>query len=381
MDPTPRLLATLVIGVILAGGLPAREAPMRLPPAVGVPLTFTLTDVVLPAAPRQVAAFDVDGDGAPELVVLGSPVAELEGQVTVLDNDGQGGFSIGWTTAHPGTEFAFAPMWMDQADVDLDGDLDLSITPAADDHSIRLNDGLGTLSAFLHGTWFGGFAGAGSFVEVDGDGLPDLAHFTDDRGPFLDAGLGQGDGRFVGFAAWIAPPYDQTMIVHFADLDEDGDNEPVVSSIQGLHTSHDFGVWTELLDGAFESLRVLDLDDDRHLDLVFTDPENDRLGVLLGDGSGAFGPPIWFETGREPTLLVLADMDGDGQLDAITSNADAGSISILRGNGAGSFGTKQDVATGPDPLGLAAADFDLDGDTDLAVADTGATTITVLLQQ
>jgi len=361
--------------------LSGQTATTPPPPTVGAPLVFSVADVPLPAAPRLLEAFDTDEDGTLELVVLGSSVGPLEGQVSVLVNDGHGAFSPGWARPHPAASKALGAMWLDAADVDLDGDLDVTITPGAEDHSIRLNDGQGRLDAFLTSTWFGGFAGPGAFGDIDGDGLPDLAHYTDDFGPFLDYSSGEGDGTFTGVGAWLGNPQDGRTLILFADLDENGGTEPVISTHAGLHAALDDVHWTPLATGAFRGHAAVDLDGDRHLDLVFAEPDEDRIGVLLGNGDGTFAAVSWYATGRAPDQILVVDVDGDGELDVVTGNMDQGSISILPGDGTGSFGAKQDVATGPDPLGLASGDFDLDGDTDLAVADSGSLTVTVLLQQ
>ena len=353
------------------------------PLATGGPLVFALSDVTLPAAPRLIHAHDADGDGDLEITVLGSSFGQLLGQISTLENDGNGTFTLGWTSPHPADVDALSPMWLDLADVDLDGDLDASITPSGNDHTVRLNDGDGELDMFRTGHWFGGYAGPGAFGDVTGDGLPDLAHFTDDfGGSYIDIGEGLGDGAFPGWSFWTDNPRDGRTLIRFADVTETGVLTPILSTQSGIYQPPPSGfTWDNIVSGAFRGHEVIDLDGDTHLDIVFAEPAADRLGVVLGNGDGTWSAASWFNTGREPDQIVVADMDGDGVLDVVTGNVDQGSISILLGDGAGGFGPKQDIPTGPGPLGLTAGDFDLDGDTDLAVADAGATTVTILLQQ
>ncbi len=379
--PRTTVLLLALFGA-LTGMATAPPAPATPTTSGGGPLVFTLSDVTLPSAPRLLRAFDTDGDGAPELAVLGTGHEIFELHVTVLRNDGAGAFTPDWDTPHPHDEYAEGPAWIDAADVDLDGTIDVSVTPGGADHSVRLGDGHGRLDTFLHGGWFGGYAGPGEIHDIDGDGLPDLSHFTADFGPYIDWGKGTADGRFPGEGFWWGNPYDGGTLIRFADIDEDGDADPVLSTQSGIYASHvSLTSWNQLVAGAYRGHEVIDLDDDDHLDVVFADPIGDRIGVVLGVGDGSFGAPAWFGTGREPDQIAVADLDGDGELDVVTGNVDQGSISILLGDGAGGFGLKQDIPTGPGPLGVVAGDFDLDGDTDLAVADAGATTVTILLQQ
>ncbi len=380
MKPFPlRMLALVAAGL----GAWSGTGPPPAPAPSGGPLVFAISDVTLPAAPRLLRALDADGDGALDIAVLGSSFGQLEGQISVLDNDGSGVFTLGWTRPHPDNAYALSPAWLDATDVDLDGDIDVSITPSGLDHSIRLNNGDGALDMFKSSNWFGGYAGPGRFGDLTADGLPDLAHFTDDiGGTYIDVGEGLGDGLFPSWSFWTGNPNDGETLIQFADIFETGTLSPVLSTQQGLFQPPPSGFqWFEIVDGAFRGHEVVDLDGDLHLDIVFAEPDADRLGVVLGNGDGTWSAPSWFATGREPDQIVVTDVDGDGELDVVTGNMDQGSISILLGDGAGAFGPKQDIPTGPGPLGLTAGDFDLDGDTDLAVADAGATTVTILLQQ
>ncbi len=376
----PPLLALLLLAAHTGVARPVDPPPPR---PLGGPLVFTLADVTLPAAPRLLRAFDADADGDPDLAVVGSGFAQLAHQVSVLDNDGAGGFTLGWSSPHPPTEYELGTTQIAAADLDLDGQLDVTITPSADFWSTRLGNGQGELSAFLRGTLAGGYGVHGTVGDIDQDGLPDLAQYNVDfGGTYIDARRGTGDGLFVGFTCWQGNLPDTETLVLLADLDEDGQPEPVVSTQQGLFRAPPAGSsFIQILAGAFRGFAILDLDDDDELDIVFTEPLGDRFGVLLGTGGGSYGAPSWFATGDGPDQLEVADVDGDGEFDVITGNVLAGTISILLGDGAGSFGGKQDIATGSGPLGIAAADFDLDGDTDVAVADAGATTVTILLQQ
>jgi hypothetical protein len=60
-----------------------------------------------------------------------------------------------------------------------------------------------------------------------------------------------------------------------------------------------------------------DINGDGHLDLV---TEGSDVSVLLGYGTGAFGPHTDFATGDYVNSVALGDLNGDGHLDLVTAN-------------------------------------------------------------
>ena len=51
-----------------------------------------------------------------------------------------------------------------------------------------------------------------------------------------------------------------------------------------------------------------DLNGDGALDLVVTDALGNAVGVLRGDGTGAFADPTWTATGAGPRSPAVADL-------------------------------------------------------------------------
>ena len=80
-----------------------------------------------------------------------------------------------------------------------------------------------------------------------------------------------------------------------------------------------------------------DLDGDGHLDLAALDQGYSEVAVLLGDGTGSFGAPAAFDTGRWPAAFAVADVNGGGKpdlvvliLDRSASMGDRGELAIAK---------------------------------------------------
>jgi hypothetical protein len=96
----------------------------------------------------------------------------------------------------------------------------------------------------------------------------------------------------------------------------------------------------------------------------------------LGIGDGSFLPQTVFTVGSEPQSVAVADFNGDGHPDLAVSNSDDRTVSVLLGTGTGSFGPQSTLAAGPGfdvveggTEAVAVGDFNGDGRPDLAVTD------------
>jgi hypothetical protein len=200
--------------------------------------------------------------------------------------------------------------------------------------------------------------------------------------------LGTGDGRFNPPMHWEVGLFPVAVAV--ADLNGDGNPDLIVLN-GGPQSGFSPGSVSILLGnghGVFQvvpqklmvgirpgALAIGDFNHDGNLDLAVAnagDSQGDDtrgVSILLGDGRGAFKPPVNYQTGGVPQSLAVADLNGDGKLDLAIANADengSGSLSILPGNKNGTFSTAINI--GPIGTSVAAGDIDGDGKPDLVEA-------------
>lgn len=116
-----------------------------------------------------------------------------------------------------------------------------------------------------------------------------------------------------------------------------------------------------------------DFNNDKHLDLATSSPEDDSVRILLGNGRGEFTFTSTIESGRNPRGMAVADVNNDGKIDVITANATGiGYISVYLGNGNGTLQTRMDFDVcdreGCDPHNIDLDDYNGDGNLDVAVS-------------
>ena len=236
-------------------------------------------------------------------------------------------------------------------DLNDDGKLDLAVA----------NSGSNTVSILL-GTGTGSFGAATNFAvgsvpvfvsigDFNGDAKPDLAvvnyETISDHQIFpgsVSILLGTGTGSFG--AATNFPAQGWATSVAIADFNGDGNQDLAVANL------------------GFGNL-----------------PSS--VSILLGTGTGSFGEATNVPVGESATFVASGDFNGDGKPDLTVANshatAQAGSVDILLGTGTGSFGPAASFAVGFDPRSVAIGDFNGDGKQDLVVANSGSSTVSILL--
>ena len=246
------------------------------------PVTYT----VAANFPAHVEIADVNNDGFPDLIALGT-----RGMVNVWLNNGDGTFGTPSTVTLPGNE---SPTALAVGDFHHTGFLDILLaasrsecdpkygcTIVSSSLNVFKGNGDGTFQAPVRQDVLR-LASPPSFLRVgdfNGDGLPDLvfgAHIllNNGDGTFRDAGTFNTGSRIVNVA--------------LADVNLDG-----------------------------------------NLDIIAVNAI-DTISVLLGNGDGTFQPAVNYAVGPLPSGIAAGDFNGDNFPDLITANEGGrGSFTLL----------------------------------------------------
>jgi hypothetical protein len=145
-------------------------------------------------------------------------------------------------------------------------------------------------------------------------------------------------------------------------------------------TGGGFGAPGHLALGAVASaLAVGDFDLDGDPDLVVTEPGTPpQLAVIRNNGGRTFVPLSPIQLSGRPSALVVGDFDGDGRPDIAVGDLSNGRVSLFGGTGNNLFVARQPIELGASPGALVVTDIDVDGDDDLVVLTSGQSGLRVL---
>jgi len=312
-------------------------------------------DVTLPTpgngilAESGVLAVDLDGDGAPEIVMAG-----------------EGGLSVhrraidGWSWADVTgdvidddlTAPAYDGVWA--IDVELDGDMDLIVAeaPGARGPGYGEPSGPTVLINGGDGSWqsTSPFAGTSeikdvAWADLDGDGDPDVALLAEGVVTVFD------NARGGLYAAIDGPDLGNASVLTVADTDRDGRLELVAAAggADGLSVQsaarHDGGwdvttlVAPDVLAGAGLGpdetaeavVHVGDLDNNGASDLIVAGAEASTPFLTDADGQLIAQAPIALHA------AALADLDGDGRLEVLGQRFEDGAALRATSTGAADY--------------------------------------------
>ncbi len=271
---------------------------------------------------------DVNGDGAPDLIV-----ANQSGLSDLYLNDGTGNFGLKVDIDTVGNSTRSVAL----GDVDSDGDLDL-IAGNLLTNRLYLNDGAGNfgpgsdITSDTDDTW------AMALGDVTGDGALDLIAGNPRPPGDPDTSrlyINDGTGNF-GPGSDIAADSDNTFSVALGDVNGDGaldlitgNQDATVNRLYLNDGAGNFGVGSEITaDSDLTGSVVLgDVDNDGDLDLVAGNGggavgSNTHFNRLyINDGTGNFAAGVDIDKdGDDTNSVVLGDVNGDGDLDLISGN-------------------------------------------------------------
>jgi hypothetical protein len=323
-----------------------------------------------------VAAADVDGDGAPDVV------ATSGGDDAVRWHENAAGNGSSWLP-HTVTTATSLPFSVTAADVDGDGDMDL-LSADAEDDAVAWYENLGgaglswtarTIATLITS------ARAVSAADVDSDGDTDVvsAAYYDGLRWFANT-----TGNGTAWTPWVIAGAAGGSAVTIADMNRDGDLDVVGSpgNIDPVvrwndNTAGNGTAWTPrtiapLGPSLSWGVAPADVDRDGDLDIVgsFTLSSDAGLRWFSNlDGAGGSWTSHTIST-RASIFLAVGDLDRDGDLDAASTGL--GDVALRwHDHDAGGW-TERTIATAANQCaGVAAADLDRDGDLDVVAATPG----------
>ncbi len=339
-------------------------------------VTFAPATNYLPGGtPTAVVTADMNGDGKVDLICNSA-----NNIVSVLTNDGSGGFVVAGTYAQPPTRSITA------ADINGDGKPDLI---CADFYlgtiTVSTNDGIGGL--VVAGNYaVGNTPYSVAAADVNGDGKVDLVdvNFNDNT---LSVLTNTGTGNFVTAGTYAVGV--QPSMVTTADVNGDGKADLISANWGGGTLS----VLTNDGSGGFVTastygvgagpiwVAAADVNGDGKVDLISADFYSNTMTVLTNNGNGGFLTASHYAVGSGPFSIAAADVNGDGKVDLICANSGDGTLSVLTNDGSGGFAAAGTLAVGSGPEWLAAADLNGDGKVDLVSANINGSGLSVLLNK
>ena len=297
-------------------------------------------------APVHVEPADMDGDGDTDLIIssMGAvfPNNDRIGTIYILENDGRQNFTV-----RPVLENTSRPVDARAADLDGDGDLDLVVGHFGyDQGEVAWLERTGPWAFRRHILLE--LSGAINVVvdDFNGDGRPDIVAQISQQWEEVYLFENEGNGRFATHRLWGS-------------------------------TNEDYGS---------SGLTVSDLNRDGRPDIIFTN--GDGFGPAATPGPRPWHGVQWLENKGDRTFRhhriahlpgayspVVADLDGDGHLDIVASTAYADwnnknrnvvSLIWYRNDGHTRFEPRILARTPKDQITVTAGDFDGTGRVSLA---------------
>lgn len=188
--------------------------------------------------------------------------------------------------------------------------------------------------------------------------------------------LGNGNGTFGTAKTTEFIPASNSLLfysIKSADFNDDGNVDIATASMSdgiSIHFGNGTGVFGDpkkvYSAGVYAKLVVVDVNNDKVLDIATTSMTSDSLFVFLGKGSGNFNAPNLIKMPFLHSSVSFADFDANGIVDMAV--VDYNNTTIFEGQGDGTFKYKDVIInTSGDNHAIRSADYNSDGKTDIAI--------------
>ncbi|CAF0928480.1 unnamed protein product [Rotaria sordida] len=130
------------------------------------------------------------------------------------------------------------------------------------------------------------------------------------------------------------------------------------------------------------SIVVGDLNNDNKMDIIFTSPGTNNVGVFFGDDNGTFASKKIYPTGSNsyPKHVAVGDLNGDSLLDIIVANYGENNVGVFLGQSNGTFAVQKTFSTVPSrPKCVAVGNFNNDDHLDIVIVHEDTSSIGVML--
>jgi hypothetical protein len=289
------------------------------------------------SAPHSIAAVDIDNDQDLDLVVTRSGMDDVQ----LLTNNG-GVFSLGAITAAGGT----LPSDLAIGDIDDNGFIDIATSNrSSSDISVLLNTA-GVLAggvSYAVGAEPRGLA----LADLDGEGSLDMAVASATTG-VVEILLNDGSG-ILALDSSLSVGTNLSPNGEVATGDFNADQKNDIAAVTTGTAGDSATIFLNLGSASFGAPSHFDSDEDHPVndtgtpvavaagdydltgtvDLVLTNLDSDRMGNLLGDGTGVFLKPNLVRVLETPVDIVAGDVDGNGSDDLVTANQGTGDVGVL----------------------------------------------------